>query len=309
MTRILITGANGFVGTYMVKLLRGLEYEVLTTVTSNPKEDNQFHLDLASKESVYELIQKTKPTHLIHLAGQSSVKKSWAQKTETFNINLIGTMHLLEAILKYSPDCRVLSVGSSEEYGNIKEMNGINENSITNPMSPYGISKLSSGLLCLQYAKAYSLNVVHTRTFNHIGPGQSQDFVTQDFAQQIVEIESGIKEPTIFVGNLEAVRDFTDVRDIVKAYEMLLFCQASGEIFNVCSGTGVKISQILDTLISLSEVDIDVVQDIEKLRPSDVPVQIGDNSKISALTGWEPEKNIEESLYDILQDRRYKQLI
>ncbi|PZE20817.1 GDP-mannose 4,6-dehydratase [Paenibacillus xerothermodurans] len=308
MTRMLVTGGTGFVGTYMVNLLRDLGYQVSSTSHSRPEQANHFYLDLTNTSNVQAVIQQVKPTHIIHLAGQSSVQHSWKFKQQTFDINLSGTINLLDAILKFSPDCRVLSVGSSEEYGCVDQKDTqIDEMYFTRPMSPYGVSKLSSGLICMQYAKAYCLDIVHTRTFNHIGPGQSLGFVTQDFAQQIAQIQLGKRQPVIHVGNLESIRDFTDVRDIVKAYERLLFSSSTGEIFNVCSGVGIKMADILKTLIDISNVKINIQRDPEKMRPSDVPILVGNNDKITSATGWAPQIGVAASLADILHDRWSKE--
>ncbi|MFD0676211.1 MULTISPECIES: GDP-mannose 4,6-dehydratase [unclassified Paenibacillus] len=303
MAKILVTGSSGFVGSYMVEHLEKKDVELIIASRSvkNPTKHNNVELDMNDKESIIKVLKKFKPTHIINLAGQSSVGLSWKHKQTTFQVNTFGTMNLLDAVLEYTPNCRILSVGSSEEYGLVNIGNcPIQETTILNPLSPYGLSKLSAGLLCMQYARAYGLDVFHTRTFNHIGVGQSLGFVTQDFAKQIADIEKGVQEPIIVVGNLDAIRDFTDVRDIVVAYELLLFNAIRGEIYNVCSGNGLKIIDILNILISKAKVDINIVQSSDKKRPADVPILIGDNSKLTSSTNWKMKYLIEDSLGDIL---------
>ncbi|MCR8635973.1 GDP-mannose 4,6-dehydratase [Paenibacillus radicis (ex Xue et al. 2023)] len=306
MAKVLVTGSSGFVGSYMVEHFKNTDVELIVT-SRTVTNQNTVRLDLNDKESVIEVLRENKPTHIVNLAGQSSVGLSWKHKQTTFEVNMLGIMNLLDVVLEYIPDCRILSVGSSEEYGlvNLGDC-PIPETNVLNPLSPYGLSKLSAGYLCMQYARSYGINVFHTRTFNHIGVGQNLGFVTQDFAKQIADIEKGDQEPIINVGNLEAIRDFTDVRDIVEAYELLLFNAEGGEIYNVCSGKGLRIIEILNILISKSKADINIVQSTDKMRPADVPILIGDNSKLISTTNWNVKHTIENSLEEILNYYREK---
>jgi GDP-4-dehydro-6-deoxy-D-mannose reductase len=306
--RALITGATGFVGKYLVKYLEGKSIEVIGTTRSEEISiDNTslVSLDILNKAHTKKIVKDIKPNYIFHLAGQSSVKNSWADKVGTFSTNVFGTLHILDVVRDLSLDCRILTIGSSEEYGMVhEEESPVKEDNQLRPMSPYGVSKAAVGMLVKQYVKAYDMNIIHTRTFNHIGPGQSLGFVTQDFALQIANIEKGTQEPIINVGNLEAIRDFTDVRDIVEAYWLLAMYGKAGDIYNVCSGKGVSIKNILNRLLQFSNKSIEIVTDKERLRPSEVPVLIGDNEKLRNETGWKNRIPVEQSLEDILEHHR-----
>ncbi|UOF91486.1 GDP-mannose 4,6-dehydratase [Fodinisporobacter ferrooxydans] len=312
MKKILVTGATGFVGKHLIELLLTKEDIMIwgTTHSSSPNKDMQVSwetLDLLNTNQVREMINKVKPDVIFHLAGQSNVRKSWEQKDDTFQINVIGTIHLLDAVKEFCPEAIVLTVGSSEEYGFVKQENmPINETSVCNPMNPYGISKLSVALLSKQYYQSCGLNCIHVRPFNHIGPGQSLGFVTTDFAKQIVSIELELQENKLKVGNLEAHRDFTDVRDIVCAYWLLSQKGKSGEIYNVSVGKGIKISTIVKELAKRSNKEIQIIQDSKKFRPIDVPFYIGDCSKIERDCGWIPKISLSKTLDDIMNDWRQR---
>jgi len=306
--KVLVTGASGFVGGYLVRYLQSLNVKVIPTVRVNSEKFKDYiEMDVMDKQRIKEVITEYRPTHIVHLAGQSSVSESWNKKEETFALNVFGTLRLLDAIREAKLNCRILTIGSSEEYGLVNPIESpVKETNPLRPMSPYGVSKLSAGIISMQYAKAYQMDIIHTRTFNHIGPGQRLGFVTQDFAKQIVDIEKRLKEPVLRVGNLEAIRDFTDVRDIVRAYVALLQKGKRAEVYNVCSGQGVTIKNLLDHMLVMSKVSIRVEVDTAKLRPSDVPVLVGDCSKISLDTGWKKEIPLSDSLHDILNYYREK---
>lgn len=299
--RVLVTGSTGFVGKYMMHYLMSNNIEVIGSSRSKEDNLNFIQLDLNNLEQVEYTIKEYKPTHIIHLGGQSNVKKSWEEPQKTFFSNTIGTINLLESLRKFSPYTFLLNIGSSEEYGEAsQEMIYINENHATKPRTPYGTSKLSTCNLLQQYVEAFQLQAIHVRPFNHIGPGQMQGFVTQDFAKQIVDIEKSGSNNTIKVGNLSSVRDFTDVRDIVEAYFLLLLYGKSGEVYNVCSGNGFAIQEILERFIELSTSSIKVEVDITKFRPVENKFLIGSNDKLIKTTNWEPKYNISMSLTDIL---------
>ncbi|KHL92658.1 hypothetical protein QW71_27930 [Paenibacillus sp. IHB B 3415] len=309
--RALITGITGFVGSNLEKALKQQGYEVWGTTRNSCSradhsgiENNIIQIDYNSEEKIIELINKIKPDEIYHLAGQSSVKYSWDNKIETFETNIIITLRLLEALRKsdMAEITKLILVGSSEEYGSIDNGDiAIRETENLRPISPYGVSKASTSLLFQQYVRVYGLKLIYTRPFNHIGPGQELGFVTSDFAQQISRIEKNILEPVISVGNLEARRDFTDVRDIVRAYIMLAQRGKVGEMYNISSGEPLSIKYILDYLLSLStHKNIKIQQDDKKMRPSEFPIYIGDSTKIKEAIGWEKEYSIEQSLQDIL---------
>lgn len=301
--KALITGINGFVGKYLSKYLIEKGYEVSGTVieeTIQMDDIKIYKMNLLDKEEVAETIRKIKPDQVYHLAGQSAVGLSWKNPTLTIDINVNGTINLLDSIREENLDAKVLIIGSSDEYGPIKPENcPINEEHELNPTSPYAISKVTQENIAKLYVKAYGMKIIMVRAFNHIGPMQSKNFVVSDFASRIVDIESG-KESVMKVGNLEAYRDFTDVRDIVRGYSMLMEKAEIGEIYNIGSGKAIKIQDVLDTLISLSTEDIEVEIDKDKLRPSDVPIVECDNSKIKSHIGWQPELDIRETLKDTL---------
>lgn len=301
--RALITGVDGFVGYYLAQHLLEQGDEVYgTTILSgyqNP-EIKVISMNLLDKEQVNEVIEQIKPDAVYHLAGQSAVGLSWEKPELTMSINVNGTLHLLEAIKNSCKEAKVLIIGSSDQYGPVKvEDCPIKEERPLNPVSPYGVSKMTQEQMAKLYAKSYSMNIVMVRAFNHIGPRQGKNFVVADFASKIAEIERGA-EPVIKVGNLEAYRDFTDVRDIVCGYHLLMMKGHAGEVYNIGSGTPIKIREVLDRLISLSTHEITVEIDESKLRPIDVPLVQCDNSKIKAHTGWNIANDVQLTLKDTL---------
>ncbi|MBD2867960.1 GDP-mannose 4,6-dehydratase [Paenibacillus arenilitoris] len=315
--KALITGISGFVAGHLANLLIDKNIEVWgTTRHSSPylsKESKVsiVKIDLESEEKILSLLNEVEPDYIFHLSGVSNVKYSWENKQETIESNIITTINLFEAVRKSNKvqKMKIISVGSAEEYG--KELLGnklITEYDVINPSSPYGISKATVSLLAKQYYDAYKLNIIHVRPFNHIGPNQKDGFVVIDFAKQIIEIERGLRESTVYTGNLNAYRDFTDVRDIVKAYYLLVSTPMSeyGFNVNVCSGKGVSIKSILEKLANLSRVDIDIMIDPSKFRPLDIPYLVGDNSKLIQLTNWKPSYELEQTLKDILEFLREK---
>ncbi|MED0738409.1 GDP-mannose 4,6-dehydratase [Aneurinibacillus thermoaerophilus] len=306
--RALITGVAGFVGKYLANHLTEQNVEVFGTARNNEAKlpnVEMISLDIMDSQRVKKVIFDIKPDYIFHLAAKSSVKDSWLDKKGTFSTNVFGTLHVLDAVRDSNLDCRILTIGSSEEYGMIlPEESPVSEENQLRPMSPYGVSKASVGMLARQYVKAYGMDIIHTRTFNHIGPGQSLGFVTQDFAKQIVDIEMEKQEPIVKVGNLEAVRDFTDVRDIVQAYWLLSQYGKTGDVYNVCSGIGTRIQDVLDLLLAMANVKIDTELNPLQLRPSEVPTLIGSNKRLKDSTGWKPRIPLEKSLFEILQSYR-----
>jgi GDP-4-dehydro-6-deoxy-D-mannose reductase len=247
----------------------------------------------------------SRPDRVYHLAAQSSPHDSWRDPATTLRTNILGLAHLLEALRREAPRARVLVVGSAEEYGQVPlERQPIAEDSELRPASPYAVSKVSQGFLALQYALGHGMALVRTRTFNHTGPGRGDGFAESSFARQIAEIEAGSRPPEIRVGNLEAVRDFSDVRDVVEAYAQLLEAGLPGEVYNVCSGRGVRIREVLDRLLALSEARIEVRVDPGRLRPADTPSLVGDPGRLRRATGWEPRVPLEQTLRDLLDDWR-----
>jgi GDP-4-dehydro-6-deoxy-D-mannose reductase len=229
------------------------------------------------------------------------VPSSWSAPTETLTTNITGQTHLFEAIRALQLDPVVQIACSSEEYGLVKpEETPIRETNPLRPLSPYAVSKVGQDLLAYQYFQSYGLRVIRTRGFNHTGPRRGEVFVTSNFAKQIASIEAGLRDPVIRVGNLDAVRDFTDVRDMVRAYWLAVTRGKPGEVYNIATGSGITIQELLDRLLALSTAEVEVEVDPERLRPSDVEILIGDSSKFRADTGWEPEIPLDQTLQDIL---------
>ncbi|HZP37439.1 MAG TPA: GDP-mannose 4,6-dehydratase [Methylomirabilota bacterium] len=309
--RLLITGISGFVGSYMAELALSKGVTVFGSIRWRSKTDNIDHLrsritliesDLRDLSSVRTLLETSNPTHVIHLAAQSFVHASWKTPAETLSTNLLSQVNLLEGLrnLKLSP--RFLVVGSSEEYGLVREDElPIRETQPLRPLSPYAVSKVAQDLMGFQYWKSYGMSIVRGRAFNHEGPRRGDVFVTSNFARQIAEIEAGLREPVMFVGDLTPRRDYSDVRDIVRGYWALVEHGEAGEVYNLCSGKSWSIQRVLDFLLELSRVkNIKVQVDPARLRPSDVMVLEGDPSKIEQALGWKVEIPFERTLEDLL---------
>ena len=307
--KALLTGIDGFVGNHLSNYLLKEGYEVYgTTVIKGFEKENVniYHMDVLDKEEIKNVIDKIKPDQIYHLAGQSAVGLSWQNPVLTVDINVNGTLNLLDAIRELKLNTAVLIIGSSDQYGVIKpEECPVNEEHVQNPQSPYGISKKTQEELAKLYSKAYDMNIIMVRPFNHIGKGQNLNFVVPDFASRIADIENGA-EPVLKVGNLETYRDFTDVKDIVRGYVMLLNKGKKGEVYNIGSGKEVKVYDILKKLTDKSEVAIKIEIDPDKFRPVDVPLIVCDNSKILRDTGWKPEIALDETLNEILEYWRNK---
>ena len=309
--QLLITGITGFVGSYMAEHALAQGAQVFGSVRWRSKTDNIDHLrskitliesDLRDLSSVRALLEAAGPTHVIHLAAQSFVGASWKTPAETLTTNILSQVNLLEGLrgLKMSP--RFLVVCSSEEYGLVEDGElPIKETNPLRPLSPYAVSKVGQDLMGYQYWKSYGMQIVRTRAFNHEGPRRGDVFVTSNFARQVAEIEAGLRDPVIFVGDLSPRRDYSDVRDIVRGYWTLVERGEPGEVYNLCSGRSWAIQQVLDFLLEQSRVkDIKVQIDPSRLRPSDVMVLEGDPSKIEKATGWKVEIPFERTLKDLL---------
>lgn len=306
-----MTGASGFVGLHFAEFLArthpsveviGLVRPHGTPPSALPGRTMVVEADIDDRAAVDAALDLVHPDRILHLAAQSSPQASWADPGGTLHTNVHGLLNVLEAVRKRSLSPRVLVVGSAEEYGLVDAREApLPETTPLRPASPYAVSKVAQGYLALSYALTFQLGVMRTRTFHHTGPGRGEAFAESSFARQIVEIEAGRRPPVIEVGNLEAVRDFTDVRDVVRAYWALLERGDAGEVYNVCSGKGVRIRDILHSLIDVAGVDVEVRVDPARLRPSDVPVLVGDPRKLMAATGWEPKWPLAETLRDLLQ--------
>lgn len=336
MKRVLITGITGFVGSHLSEfLLSKKRYEIYGTARWRSKLDNlsevasQRRLNNLMEESTDDAktfqksvrkdclnllqceigdavscrraVSLTKPDLVFHLAAQSFVLSSWNDPAQTLKTNIIGQVNLSEAIRIEDLDPRIQIAGSSEEYGLVyPDELPIKETNALRPLSPYAVSKVAQDRLGFQYYHSYGLKIVITRGFNHTGPRRGEVFVTSSFAKQVAEIEAGKREPVIMVGNLEAKRDFSDVRDMVRAYLLAAEKGKPGEVYNICSGKAWKIGDVLDIILGLTQTRIQVKKDPKRMRPSDVPMLLGDASKFKALTGWEPEIKFEQTIEDLL---------
>jgi len=314
--KIFITGATGFVGRYLIDLLKEKEPDCLISGTCFPEHPESCdvldgldlsHVDIRSEDDVSECIKRVQPDWIFHLAAISNVGYSWTNRKETLEANLMGTFYLFEAVRKHSPRSRVLFVSSCDVYGILSPLNeAINEDHSTLPISPYAFSKISGELLSRFYSNIEDLDIVISRSFPHTGPGQSTDFVFSDWAFQITSIEKGNSKPLIKVGNFNVRRDYTDVRDVVRAYVLLLEKGIKGESYNVCSGKANTLRDNLDLLLSLSSTDICVEVDPQKLRKADIPLVLGEPQKIYQATGWKPEIPLQKTLEDLLDFWRNK---
>jgi GDP-4-dehydro-6-deoxy-D-mannose reductase len=315
--KALITGIDGFVGRHLAGTLldqssihlSGTVFPQKSAIQASDcvfdEKIDLFPVDLKEPSSITHIIKELQPDWVFHLAAQSSVKDSIDNPLETFQTNVMGTAHLLEAVRQQAPKARVLLVGSAEVYGVVDEKNlPVTEAHPLNPANPYAASKAAADLIGYQAFKTDGTSVIRMRSFNHIGPGQNAKFVASGFAKQIAAIEAGQQEPVIRVGNLETRRDFTDVRDITAAYHLAIQRGLPGAAYNLCSGQVYSIREILDHLLSISTISIDIESDPDRLRPSDVPVLSGDNTLFCSTTGWAPKRSIQQTLRDILNEWR-----
>ncbi len=310
--RALITGITGFAGSHLAEYILANHPDVeiygimrwrsrTENVESIQKKITLLECDLRDATSVKTLLGRVRPDKIFHLAAQSYVPSSWNAPAESLTTNVLGQLNIFEAVRELGIDPWIQLACSSEEYGLVHEDElPIKETNPLRPLSPYAVSKVGQDYLGYQYHMSFGMKVVRTRGFNHDGPRRGDVFVSSNFAKQLVEVEKGKKEPIIHVGNLEARRDFSDVRDIVRGYWLSLEkCQA-GEVYNICSGKAYSIQEILDRLIDVSGVKVKVERDESRLRPSDVPVLIGDCTKFKKATGWEPHIPYDQTLADML---------
>lgn len=311
MKKVLITGASGFVGNHLSKHLLNLGNAEIhgTYLTDESREKSPvkdsitFHkVDLQDKTQTDNLLRDVMPDEVYHLAAMANVATSFTDPIGTFHSNIDVQLHLFEGLRKNNLlTTKVLVTGSAEEYGFIaKEDLPVDEQVALRPVSPYAVSKVTQDLLGLQYFLSYKMPIFRVRPFNHVGPGQAPGFVVADFARQVAMIEKGTMPPVIHVGNVETRRDFTDVRDMVRLYPLILEKGTAGEVYNAGSGTSHAIQEILDILTSSIHISVQVEKDPKKLRPSDVPEIIANSRKVQDITGWKPEIPFEKTIKDTL---------
>ena len=289
MKKILITGCSGFLGTYLSGVLKENNNNVLYGITevSGYKADNMdvFTVDIREREEVFRVVEEVKPDFTFHLAAISNVGFSWRNQKLTYEVNFIGSSNLVEALSFFSPGSRIILMSTAE---------------ISDKISPYSLSKAAMEMMGDLYINSKNMDIIKIRSFNFTGPGQDRQFVASDFAFQISEIEKGNKKPVIEVGNLSAVRDFSDVRDISRYLRTISYMGDRGDTYLLCSGKSFSIKEILDILLSLSEKKIKVVVDKNKFRPVDAPVLEGDNSVLKNKFNLKPRYDMKQTLLDLL---------
>lgn len=296
--KALITGGKGFVGSYLASELKANGYDVVCCDLSSG--DNIVAMDIMNQSMIVSVLSKHKPNVLINLAGQANVGLSWKKPQLTVSLNTIGLINILEAVREVDTSMRVITIGSSDEYGSLgKNGTNVTEDMPVKPVTPYAISKSAQDSFAQLYTKVYGMNICLIRFFNLVGPGQAKGFMVPDFASGIAEVEKGKKE-FLSVGNLESARDFTHVKDAVRAVRLVAEKGHTGDVYNICSGKTYTAQQILDKLISMANVDIEVRQDPSRMRPSDTPVVCGNHDKLTAHTGWQTEYSIDEMIQETL---------
>ncbi len=306
--RALVTGAGGFVGKHLLAhLLDKTDWHIFLTTRSqgrgagDSERVSTLACDLLDAGQTEQVVERVAPDFVFHLAAQSNVQQAFKDPEGTFTGNVVGQLNLLTALQAVVPDARILVACSSEQYGLVRpEDIPIDEDTPFRPNNPYAVSKIAQDALALQHFLSWGQQTIRVRAFNHIGPGQSENFVAAAFARQVARIEAGLQEPVLHVGNLEAERDFTDVRDMVRAYLLAITRGEPGEVYNIGSGKAHTIQSVLDAFLSGSKVPVEVRQDPARMRPSDIPVLVCDATRFNQRTGWTPQIPFEQTLRDIL---------
>lgn len=305
--KVLVTGAGGFVGEYLVKLLKAHNHDIVAIGINNGTFLKELSIpthvvNILDYPVLRETMQNVVPDAVIHLAAVSNVPISWNKPGLTIDVNIHGTVNVLQALYEVNPKAKFLNIGSSDEYGlTAKCGKPLTEDMPCQPQNPYSISKYCTEQMVLQLGKKYGMNVISTRSFNHFGPGQAKGFVVSDFASQIKAIEAGEQEAVIRVGDLSAARDFTFISDVVEAYVSLIEKDVESGVYNVCSGKAMTVQEILDMMLHLSSKEIKVEIDEGKFRPSEVPFFVGCADKLSNATGWKVSTDIVDGLKNILK--------
>jgi GDP-4-dehydro-6-deoxy-D-mannose reductase len=314
--RCLITGVAGFAGRHLAALLLARGDEVHGTlhradsrarlrelIGRHPELAARLHVaDVVDADAVARVVAAVQPQALFHLAGMTFVPDTLADPATTMRVNVLGAVHVFDAVQRRAPACRVLAIGSGDAYGDVRaDELPVRESCPFRPLSPYGTSKAAVDLVAQQWARS-GLDVVRVRPFNHTGPGQRPDFVCPDFARQLVAVARGERAPLLSVGDLDLVRDFTDVRDVAAAYVAACERGAGGEAYNICSGVGRSVRSVLDTLSEIVGVEVRAEVAEQRLRPESVPVLIGSADKLRAATGWAPRYDWRQTLTDVVGD-------
>lgn len=304
--KALITGSLGFVGRYMREELKKAGYDVMG-IDVRPAEST-IECNLLDEAQTLQAIERINPDVIIHLAGQADVGKSWKIPQKTFEINVVAAINLMEAVRKVNTKTKMVLVGSSDEYGQLGKLGeDVTEDIPLNPQTPYAVSKRAQEQMAAVYVRSYGMNICMTRSFNHAGVGQREGFLIPDFASGIARVEKGM-EPCLKVGNLDSCRDFTHVRDVVRAYRLIAEKGHSGEVYNVGSGKTYRVQDILETMCNMSKCEIRVEEDPNRMRPSDTPIICCNHDKLTKDTDWEPKLGMDSILGDVLAEWREKLL-
>jgi GDP-4-dehydro-6-deoxy-D-mannose reductase len=310
--KVLITGISGMTGSHLSEyLLEGANVEVHGVLRSRDSRDFLADVetdlvlhecDLRDKDAVAAVVNQVKPDQIYHLAAETSVANSWENPDQTITNNITCQLNIFEAVRKYKMNTRILVTGSSEAYGLVSEHDlPVTEEVGFKPLSPYGVSKVGQDALAYQYHQSYGMDIVRVRVFNLTGPRQSPVFALSNFAKQIAWIKANKTKPVLTVGNLDALRDFTDFRDVVKAYQLALKLGVSGEVYNIGSGKSRKLKDILNLLLDISNTKVTILQNPDRMRPSDIPHMVCDNTRFCSLTGWRPEISFRDTLGDLFK--------
>lgn len=297
--RVLVTGAGGFVGRHLCEHLAAHGDQAIPIGWPASPSEGMKSVDITDAGTVHDAVQTARPDAVVHLAGLSSVAASYRDPSRTFAVNALGAVHLLAAVQQLAPAARVLLVGSSEMYGAVEPGTRAAEDAPLRPVSPYASSKVAAEVAGFQFFRGRGVAVISARPFNHIGRGQRADFVVPSFAEQIASIRRGQGSPVLKVGNLDAVRDFSHVADVVEAYRLLLVCGEAGQSYNVCSGEGRSIRSLVQRMIELAGVDVHIEVDPSRFRPTELPYLVGDPARLRRL-GWQPSRSVDDALRDAL---------
>lgn len=300
--RVLITGADGFVGHWAVEVLTRAGHEVIPTEPS-PRRPGTLPLDVTDRPAMETLIGEKMPDACLHLGGIAFVPMGWKNPVRLYEINTLGTLNVLEAFRHQNPKAAILMVSSAEVYGREAREHSVDEEAALRPSNLYGVSKLAADESCLLYARHYGMRIMTARPANHIGPGQSEHFVATAFARQLIALKKQGGAGILQVGNLEAQRDFLDVRDVVEAYRLLLEQGQGGQAYNLASGQLTRIQEMLDTLCDILDCHPDILVDPELYRPADQPVVL-DSTRIRQETGWTPTYELRQTLSDLVDSLR-----
>ena len=296
--KVLVTGSRGFVGTHLVRELKDNGCSVVCADIN--VDENTVFLNLKDKESIYRVLLDEKPDVVVNLAGQANVGASWKQPQLTVELNTIGFLNILDAVRRFSPTMKVIGIGSSDEYGILREKGvDVTEDIGLNPMTPYAISKQCQEQFANLYFRSFDMNINMIRMFNLGGPKQSKGFMISDFASGIAEIEAN-KKNCLSVGNLDSARDFVHVKDACRAIRLIVEKGRPGEVYNVCSGKAFTAKEILERLVKMAKCEIRIVQDPARFRPIDTPIICGNHNKLTEQTGWSPKFTLDDILLDAI---------